>query len=351
MRQVTPHNKPTITRSDRRAIVRVGRSGWVAYGREGRQVEQWFDEFLNGRHSILVSSGTSALFLALKGLGVPSGTEVAVPSYACSAVYEAVSLAECVPVPIDSEADSLLLDVKQIPKSCGVAIVVNTFGNSVFPSFRPPAGLLVIEDCAHSLGGMAGEAPLGTFGDASIFSFYASKIVTGGYGGLVSFKQQHHFDAAEDFRNFDGRIDNVERFNFYLSDLNAALIRNQLKRLPKIREKRQSIGFEYLELLASRQALLNGAIHEGRMLYRFVVQLTGSQELGEVISAFNREKVQVVSPITVDELLHRRFKDSQVGYDNSEHHALTTVSLPVYPALALTDIQRVKKAIRKVVDC
>ena len=89
-----PHNQPLITNEDREAIDAVLRSGWLAQGPQVEHLERSFENYYSGGKACAVSSGTAALFLALKGLGVKSGDKVALPTYACSALLNAVYMLE-----------------------------------------------------------------------------------------------------------------------------------------------------------------------------------------------------------------------------------------------------------------
>src|SRR5699024_407210 len=105
---------------------------------------------------------------------------------------------------------------------------------------------LVIEDCAQSIGSTVNNIPVGLQGDAGVYSFYATKLLTsGGQGGMVVSKNKDIIDFIKDFRIFDQRKDQQFRFNFQMTDLHAAIGRVQLKKFPQFMQRRKLIYEQY----------------------------------------------------------------------------------------------------------
>ena len=132
-----------------------------------------------------LSSGTASLALALRGLGIGPDMAVAVPSYSCSALLNAVYWVGARPLVVDVTLDSFVLDPAGLPGQVEAIVVVHTYGAAAPIEAYRNTGAKIIEDCCQSLGGRSDGRPLGEQGDAAVYSFYATKIISGGQGGLV----------------------------------------------------------------------------------------------------------------------------------------------------------------------
>ena len=224
------HNRVLITDPDRLAIDNVLTSGWIAEGKVVKDLEGDFVNCLGGGKACAVSSGTAALFLALRGLGIGRGDHVAVPSYSCAALLNAIYMLDAEPLVVDVRLDDFTINVENLLTDYGhirACIAVHCFGASADVSALCERGILTVEDCCQSLGG-----PQGLIGDVAVFSFYATKIITGGQGGLLWDETGKVAESARDFREYDGRKSYFPRFNFQMTDIQASIGRVQLKQLP-----------------------------------------------------------------------------------------------------------------------
>src|SRR5437867_3910912 len=217
-----PHNKPTIGKEEEEAALRVLRSGWLSQGPEVEAFEDEFCKFIGlpKGHAVAVSSGTSALFLALWVLGAHE-KNVTFPVYVCAAIRHAVGMVKGHELPIDIAQNSPNLDpskikqsedeIKIVPHMYGIPIDLSNFTTNV------------IEDCSQALGAKVNGISVGLQSTIGIFSFYASKLMTsGGQGGMVVSKDIKLIDAVRDYREYDYRRDTKKRFNFQLTDIQAA---------------------------------------------------------------------------------------------------------------------------------
>lgn len=329
-----PHNRPTLGPDESRAAQRVLESGWVA---QGKQVEAFENEFcsyvgLPGGHAVAVSSGTAALFLALWALGA-RGQRVVLPGYACSALRHATAMAGAQEVIADTSEGSPNIDAAEIASgSADMAIVVHMFG---LPADACRLDVPVIEDCAQALGAAVGGVSVGLHGEIGIASFYATKLLTtGGQGGMVYSKSRAHADAVRDYRQFDCRRDARVRFNFQMTDLQAAIGRVQLRRLPEFLERRARIFERYsrsgMELLDSSPLDPN---HPSPVRYRAVLKTTSPER---ALKSLEEAGIGAIVPINGWELL---------GDPDSLPNALEltrrTVSLPIYPSLSDDAVDRI----------
>ena len=325
-------------------------SSWVAQGPQVEALEAQFVRRHAGGEACAVSSGTAALFLALKALGIEARAKVAVPTYACSALLNAIYMAGAEPAIVDVLPDSFCLDpaalTRQVPDSACV-IAVHTYGAPANIAALRQAGRKLIEDCCQSLGGEGSQGVLGKQGDVAVFSFYATKVITGGQGGLVWSNDAGVTEVVRDCRQFDCRESYVPRFNLQMSDIQAALINSQMSRLDAIRARRLAIAQTYLAALPAGLSVQSGLDDAGRMAYRFVVlapDLATREALGRHME---QAGVGCAVPIERNELLHRYLKLDPADFPVAERLADTTLSMPIHPGLTDAQLAKVATALKE----
>lgn len=330
------HNRPTLGREEERAAARVLASGWVAQGPEVEAFENELCDHLGlpAGHAVALSSGTAALFLALWVLGA-RGKNVVCPVFACSALTNAIKLAGAQPRFVDVAASSPNVDM--IAVNCSdapIAIIAHMFG--VPADIEALGGKTVIEDCAQALGATPRGRPVGRGGRVAIFSFYASKLITsGGQGGMLASADADIVAAARDFREFDRRPDRKQRFNIQMTDLQAAIGREQLKKLPSFAARRAEIFDLYSK---AGFDLLDGPVGCTPVRYRTVLRARNPRAL---IDALAGQEIKAIVPIEDWELL----ADPE-AFPNALALTRATVSLPTYPSLRDEDVSRVIAAVR-----
>ncbi len=331
------HNRPTLGKAEQLAAERTLSSGWVAQGREVAAFEDEICEFLNlpKGHAVAVSSGTAALFLALWLLKA-KGQRVALPVYSCVALLNAVRFAGAEPYFLDCESGT---PNPVAPAADNADIFINPWHYGLPSLTRAPANCKMIEDGAHALGAKLDGAPLGHHGEVAILSFYATKLLTsGGQGGMVVSRDKSLIDAARDFREFDEKADGVARFNIQMTDLQAAIGREQLKQLPKFITRRSEIFNRYQELPVDW--LKETSERQEPIRYRAIFR---SDEPEKVIRHLKSRGVTAIQPLETRELLA---KDT-VLYPVASKLAGGAVSLPIYPTLTDEQCEAVCRAVQE----
>ena len=332
------HNKPTLGKQEQQAVSKVLESGYIAQGLEVERFENEFCDFLGlpQRHAVALSSGTSALFMALWSLNAKNKS-IAMPVYVCSSLRNAVAMAQAKEVLIDNATDSPNICLNQLQKSnADIAIVPHMFG---LPNeIQNIKDIDVIEDCAQSLGASIDNKKTGLIGKVGIFSFYVTKLMTsGGQGGMFVSKDKNLVDKVRDYREFDCRRDKKHRFNFQMTDLQASIGRVQLKQLPIFLERRQEIFAMYkesgLNLIESEN---NASVH-----YRAVIRVNNPAEVKDKLL---KQSIKTIIPIEDWELL-----DDGSKYRNSHNLTQTTLSLPIYPSLTNKDVLNIINQLNKVI--
>lgn len=324
------HNKPTLGYQEQKAASKVLNSGYIAQGKEVEKFENEFCEFIGlpEKHAVALSSGTSSLFMALWSLEAKNKA-IAMPVYVCSSLRNAVAMSNAKEVLIDNAEDSPNICLNKLQKSnADIAIIPHIFG--IPNEITNIKNVDIIEDCAQSLGALIGNKKTGLIGKCGIFSFYATKLMTsGGQGGMFVSKDKNLVDKVRDYREFDCRRDQKERFNFQMTDIQASIGRVQLKKLPNFLERRQEIFTLYkesgLDLIESKS---NAPVY-----YRAVIRVNNPKEIKDQLL---KQGIKTIVPIEDWELL-----GDAVNYSNSYNFTQKTLSLPIYPSLSNKDTFKV----------
>lgn len=228
---------------ERVAVERVLASGMLAQGPEVAAFEAEFSAHLDGRPCVAVNSGTSALLLGLLAIGIGPGDEVIIPSFSFAATANAVALTGASPVFVDIEPVHFCLDpsavLAAITPSTVAVVPVHLYGHPAamhrISEIASSHGLAVVEDAAQAhLASFAGR-PVGTLGAVAAFSFYPTKNMTSGEGGLVACADESVARKVRLLRNqgMERRYENeIVGYNARMTDLHAAIGRAQLSRLP-----------------------------------------------------------------------------------------------------------------------
>ena len=342
--EIIPHSRPLLDEADRYALENVLSSAQLAQGQQVQSLEEELGRFLALPPGVATSSGTTALHLALLSLGVGPGDEVLLPSYVCSAVLHSVYHAGAEPVLVDVDPETGNMNPSDLKKrltaKSRAIVVVHLFGLSADLDGILELALPVIEDCAQSLGASLEGQMLGTAGAIAICSFYATKLITTGEGGMLLSSDPGLLARARDLRDYDKRESLAIRFNYKMTDLQAALGRSQLGKLNAFLRQRQALADIYNELLTSAPCALPPS-HEGRIFCRYVVSVENN--LNGLIQKLLLEGIEVARPVYRP--LHRYL--NMDGYIGAEKAWNSHLSLPIHPSLSNQDVHRVCHALHR----
>ncbi len=331
------HNKPTFGVDEQRVAASIIKSGWVAQGLEVENFEREFCSYLGlpAGHAVALSSGTAALYLALRVLGVRD-RGVDVPAYACSSLRHAVAMAGGREILSDTAENSPNADTNELNASdSDFSIIAHMYG---LPLNIRGLKKHVIEDCAQALGASVNNIKVGLKGDIGIYSFYATKLITsGGQGGMLVSRYKKYTDAARDFREFDCRKNFKPRFNLQMTDLQAAIGRVQLKRLPGFLDRREQIYNKYKSAGLNLLDIPSSSGNLSPVRFRAVMRVANPEKC---IATLKRAGVDAIVPILDWELPGRGRR-----FPRALMLSRSTVSLPVYPSLSDTEVNRIIKAL------
>jgi perosamine synthetase len=260
-----PLSSPDIGQAEIDAVTAVLKSGRLSLGKKLAEFEEIFASYTGLAQATAGSSGTAALHLAIRALGIGKGDEVIVPSFSFIAVANTLRYEDAVPVFVDIDPVTLNVDPQRIeeaitPKTRAI-LAVHTFGiPAAMPEILKIArrhGLLVIEDACEALGAELGGKKAGTFGDVGVFGFYPNKQITTGEGGMLVTQSVELAARVRSLRNH-GRAEAGAGFdygevgyNYRLSELQCALGVEQMKRVETILQKRAKVAQGYRQRLES----------------------------------------------------------------------------------------------------
>jgi len=322
-----------IDEEDVRSVADVVRSGNLAQGERVEAFERSVARFLHQKGGAAVSSGTAGLHLALQALGVHEGDAVAMPSYVCSALLHATESVGARPVLVDGSDEGYNLDPEdlerlggRLPRGLAAVIVPHAFGSLCdISKVRDAVGdVPVVEDCAQAIGD-----PVVGLGDVIVCSFYATKMMTTGEGGMVLSRDDGVIDRIRDMRDYDMKPDHRARFNYKMTDLQAALGLSQLKKLPKFVDRRRELSRLYGR--------------EQRTCYRYVLP---TSDLESALNRFERKGIHARRPVYAP--LHQYLGLPDSDFPKTSRAMRTALSIPLYPALTDADVTRIRNAMREI---
>lgn len=339
-----PHSRPSVDEGDMDAVRDVLASGQLAQGPQVHSFEEELGRFLSLPPGVATSSGTAAIHLALLALGVGSDDEVLLPSYVCSAPLHAIYHARAKPVLVDVDSVTGNIDLSDIrkrltPKSKAI-IAVHLFGLPVAMDQIRGLGLPVIEDCAQALGAKLGDQKVGTFGEVAVCSFYATKLITTGEGGMLLSSDPALLAMARDLRDYDKRDSFSVRFNYKMTDLQAALGRSQLEKLETFLGQRETLANIYSDSLTSLPCSLPASV-QGRIYYRYVISV--QQDVNGIVHELAQKGINTARPVYRP--LHHYL--NLEGYPGTDEAWNSHLSLPIHPSLSPQDVQRVCQALQQ----
>jgi dTDP-4-amino-4,6-dideoxygalactose transaminase len=351
-----PHSRPTIDEEDLRAAAEVLRSGQIAQGPWVERFERDMAAFVGLHDGVAVSSGTAAIELALRALRIGAGDEVIMPSYVCAAPWLATQRVGAHATLVDIDLDTFNIDplaaCQAVTNKTRAIIVPHLFGLPADLTALERIGIPLIEDCAQTLGVTEQGRPVGTVGRLAVCSFYATKLLCAGEGGMVLSNEGALLERVRSLREYDGALAlDPSCFNLKLTDLQAALGLSQLGRFSAFHERRRFLAEAYREVLSSKAAVCP-SVPPGRIhgYYRFVIRLphllTDPEGLIGLIGRLEQQGIHCRKPVFRP--LHRYLDQS--GFPNSNEADRTALSIPLYPDLTDNEVRQIQQSMSKVLS-
>lgn len=344
------------------AIQRVLRSGQFIMGPDVAAFESEVAQWLGVKHAIACNSGTDALIIGLRALGIGEGDEVITTSFSFFATAESISLIGAVPVFVDIDPRTFNLDVTQLePAITGrtkAIIPVHLYGQAAdmagIQEVAQRHGLKVVEDCAQSFGGWFHSQTLGTLGDAGAFSFFPTKNL-GAYGdaGLLTTNDDRAADTARMLRTHGSRkkyANEILGYNSRMDTLQAAILRVKLSHVAEWNEARRAAAQRYNDLLADIPGITvpYQAPYAHHVFHQYTVRiLEGRRDTVRQHLAEQGIDTMVYYPTPIHKLAV--YQELNCTLPNTENASEEVLSLPIWPQITYEVQVRISETLREAV--
>ena len=378
-REFIPFHVPQIDEDEIHSVVETLKSGWLTTGAKTKQFEEAFARYLGVHHAIAVNSCTAALHLALEAVGVEEGDEVIVPSMTFTATAEVVLYFKAKPVLVDCLPDTLNIDPDQIERAITAktkAIIPVHFGGqpcdmAAILDIARRHNLYVIEDAAHALPANYRQQSVGSIGDITCFSFYATKTITTGEGGMATTNNPEwatrmrmmslhgiSHDAWKRYAKEGSWYYEVVRpgFKYNLTDIAAAIGIEQLRKCDAFGAARKRIAAAYhqgfSDLAEIQTPVCSPEVQHAWHLYVIQLQLEQLKITRDQFIEALKERRIGTSVHFIPLHLHPFYRDAfgfvPEDFPNATEAYQRIISLPVYPGMTDREIARVIEVVREV---
>jgi dTDP-4-amino-4,6-dideoxygalactose transaminase len=374
-----PFSPPLIGEEEINEVVQTLRSGWLTTGPRAKRFEQDFAQFVGAEAALAVTSGTHAMLVGLAALGLGKGDEViTTPMTFCSTVH-VIEQVGARPVLVDVEPDTLNIDPLSVARAVSprtrAVMPVHLYGHpcemDAILKIAEQHGLYVLEDAAHALPARYKGQMVGTLGTLTAFSFYATKNLTTGEGGMLTGRASIidqarawslHGMSRDAYQRYTARGSwyyevVLPGFKCNMTDIQAALGIQQLKKLPRLQQRRREIVCRYSQALAEYEELQTPGERAGvesawhiyplRLnLDRLTIDRTG---FIEELRARNIGSSVHFIPVHIHPYYREKYgyqpEDFPVAYDNYSR----LVSLPLHLRMTDSDVDDVLEAVGDVI--
>ncbi len=375
-----PFHKAELSNEEIEAASEVIRSGWLTMGEKTFEFERNFSAYTGALHTIAVNSCTAALHLALKAADIKAGDEVLIPAMTFIATWEVITYCGAVPVLCDVLKDSFLIDSSEIEKKITAktkAVIPVHYGgescdmDSIMAIARKHK-LIVIEDAAHALPTMYKDGMIGTIGDITCFSFYATKTLTTGEGGMITTSNSEWADRMRRLRLHGITKDAWNRYSdkgsweydvseagykYNITDIASAIGIEQLKKSDELNLRRRAIALKYNKAFSESKLLNLWQVrdHDECSWHLYPVRLKSDALIINrnefIIELKNRGIGTSVHYIPMYRF--SVFKDSgytEKDFPGCEDIFSRVVSLPIYPGMNDEEIDYVIENVAEVLE-
>jgi perosamine synthetase len=343
-----PHNKITYDEKEVQAVSAVVESGMWVCGKITNNLEEKLAKTFGMTDGVCVGSGLAALRLSLLALKVDEGDEVLIPAYSCVALANAVLSIGAIPVPVDSDSDTYNMSVEEAAKKktekTRAVIAVNSFGLPADIKALKALNVPVIEDCSHGFPVLNKTQPDSLKGDIAVFSFYATKLIAGGEGGAVLCKDKALADFCRDWRDYTDKTPDKHRLNDKITDIESAIVLQQLNKLTSFLENRAQIAERYSDCFRGYKSFDLPVMSDRRVWYRYIVSWKENSNIDNMISRLEEEGISARSP--VENWIGQDIKK----YPNAEKQFASALSLPLYPSLKQNEQAYICKKLEELIQ-
>ena len=374
-------HKPFISQDEIDEMVDTLRSGWLSMGPKTIKFEEEFNKYIGAKKSVAVSSWTAAGHLTLEAFGIEKGDEVIVPTMTFPATAEIVCYFGAIPVIVDVDKDTLNISLEEIEKAITPktkAIIPVHYGGQPcdldeIQEIAKIHNLKVLEDAAHSLPATYKGKKIGTISDVTCFSFYATKTLSTGEGGMICTNDQEIAERCAIMRLHGINRDAWKRYSesgswyyevvapgykYNFTDLQASLGIPQLKKVDTMWEWRKKIALRYLEGFKDFDLLTLPVIKNDResSWHLFPVRLNLemlTKNRAQIIDELKKHNIGVgvhFMPVHQHLYYSETFNLDDKNYPVASATFPRLMSLPIYPGMTDTSVEKVITSVREILN-
>jgi len=363
-------SNPQISNQDVQLVSKIIKSGWLTHGKYTEEFEKYFKNFTKSKYAITVSSCTAGLHLSCLASNFKKGDEVIVPTMTHTATAHAVEYtgAKAVLTDIDYETGNISLENirKKFNKKTKGVIIVHMAGYpcdvSAISKFCNEKKITLIEDCAHALGTYYNKKHVGNFGVTGCFSFYPTKQITTGEGGIVTTNSKKFYNSIKKLKAFGIDKDIKDRkkqglydvktlgLNYRMTDFQAALGLSQIKKYQANLKRRKALANIYYDYLSGVKSIK--LMPKSKNCSYFVFQIFYKKR-DKLLKEFKLKKIGVSvhynSPLHKMTYYKKKYKLVENKFKNSNKYGDNNISLPIYPKLKEEELKNICKTIKNFI--
>jgi len=352
--------KPWLGEEEKKAVCEVIDSGMIANGAVVTEFEEKFVKYIGVSHGIATTSGTTALEVVFRALGINPGDKVLTTPFSFIASANSIIYAGAIPIFADTDPDTYNIDpikaeeVLKTTLGIKAILVVHLFGRScdmeAFIALASKYNVKLIEDCAQCHGATWKGKTTGSFGDASCFSFYPTKNMTTGEGGMVLTNDDEIAQKCRLLINHGMEVryyHDMIGYNYRMTNIAAAIGLCQLEKLPQMNEKRKKTAFFYNQNITNELITLPQPI-EGHAYHQYTVRV--KNKLRDVFVGFlteNKIGYGVFYPLTIPEQKCYAQYGFETDYPNADKLKAEVASLPIHPGLTEDEVSEVVRVVNE----
>jgi dTDP-4-amino-4,6-dideoxygalactose transaminase len=352
-------------------VKKILNSGMLTLGEYTKRFEKEFAHLCNVQHAVAVNSGTSALEIALRATGLQRGDDVLVPTNTFGATAAVVVLIGAKPVFTDIDPKTLCIDSENVKKHLTnktKAVIAVHIGGLVCPEMKAikeiceDHKLILIEDAAHAQGSQLDKKPAGSFGDGGCFSFYPTKVMTTGEGGMITTNNQKLVEKATILRdqgkeNFNSNIIVEVGYNWRMNEISAAIGLTQLHRLREFIKQRNLITSYYDKEVSKMDGLKPLRVPKNALsnYYKYVAFIAPDISRDSFKQRLREKGVKLSGevywpPLHMQPVYKRLLKVKEGDFPVAEEACRRMVCLPIYSQMTMDEAEYVTEKVREVLS-
>ncbi len=376
-----PPFRPMIGEEEIKEVVDTLKSDWITTGPKTHKFEELFKEYIGCKHAIALNSCTAGLHLSLVAIGIQEGDEVITSPFTFAATANVIVHQKAKPVFVDIEKNTYNIDPEKIEEAISdktkAIIPVHYAGHPCemdkILKIAKAYNLTVIEDAAHALGATYKGKKIGTIGNFTSFSFYATKNITTAEGGMITTDNDELAEKVRMLSLHGISKDAWKRYSsegswyyeilypgykYNMTDVQAAIGIHQIKKLEQMRKRREEIAKRYNEAFGNMPKIIPPKVkkHVRHAWHLYPVQINTDLlriDRNKFIEALKAENIGTsvhFIPIHIHPYYRDRFGFKREDFTNAEYVYDREVSLPIYPKMTDKDVEDVIVAVKKIVN-